>query len=208
MASDNLPSDEEEDIGGIPKFKDNFKLGKWHDFIDEDDDSNYYQALYRNGELFEDTMKNYTIDKLFGGHDESYRDIPAYTRIICDTNPESKAYSAYVETESIPRQLLFSTVFISLAAMWKGFLAGCRPLIGVDGTHLKGNYGGVLLSAMALDANSEIFHLAYAVVSVEDKDNWSYFLWNIYNIVKESSRKDWTIISDRQKVCSPYLSCL
>lgn len=66
-------------------------------------------------------------------------------------------------------------MFISFAATWKGFLGGCRPLIGIDGTHLKGNYGGILLSAVALDANNEIFPLAFAIVSVEDKENWSFF---------------------------------
>lgn len=146
------------------------------------------------------TMKKFAVEKLFGGHDESYGHIPAYVRVICDTNPGSHAFFSFVETESIPRQLLFSTVFISFSAMWKGFLGGCRPLIGVDGTHLKGNYRGILLSAVAIDGNNEIFPLAYAVVSVEDKENWSFFFWNLYNIVKESSRKDWTIISDRQKV--------
>lgn len=59
---------------------------------------------------------------------------------------------------------------------------------------------------MALDGNNEIFLLAYAMVSVEDKENWSFFLWNLYNIMKESSRKDWTITSDRQKVhCYPVI---
>ncbi|TXG60499.1 hypothetical protein EZV62_015072 [Acer yangbiense] len=35
-----------------------------------------------------------------------------------------------------------------------GFLEGCKPFIGVDGCHLKGPYRGVLLLAVALDANS------------------------------------------------------
>lgn len=116
-------------------------------------------------------MKKYVIETLFGGHAQSYAEMPAYTRIICDTNPGSKAYCSFVESESIPRQLLFTTIFISFTAMWKGFLGGCRPLIGIDGTHLKGNYGGILLSAVALDANNEIFPLAYAIVSVEDKES-------------------------------------
>lgn len=151
-------------------------------------------------------MKKYVIDKLFGGHDESYTQLPSYARVIVETNPESKAFCSYMESETIPREMLFSSFFISFAAMWKGFLGGCRPLIGIDGTHLKGNYGGILLSAVALDGNNEIFPLAYAIVSVEDKDNWSFFLWNLYNIIKESSRKDWTIISDRQKVwCTCYV---
>ncbi|XP_063946158.1 uncharacterized protein LOC135151558 [Daucus carota subsp. sativus] len=64
--------------------------------------------------------------------------------------------------------------------------------MGVDGTHLKGDYGGVLLSAVALDANNEIFPLAYAIVSAKDKETWSWFFWNLYNLLKESSRKDRT----------------
>ncbi|XP_021737708.1 uncharacterized protein LOC110704226 [Chenopodium quinoa] len=126
-------------------------------------------------------LKKYVIEELFGGHDESYSHLPRYADMICATNPKSKAFVGWTLSESIPRVNLFTSMFISFAGQWKGFLAGCRPLIGVDGAHLKGNYG------------------AYAVVSGEDKETWSYFLWQIYNIVKESGRKDWTIISDRQK---------
>ncbi|XP_021767772.1 uncharacterized protein LOC110732169 [Chenopodium quinoa] len=65
--------------------------------------------------------------------------------------------------------------------------------------HLKGNYGGILLSAVAVDANNEIYPLAYAIVRSEDKETWAYFFWHLHNIVKQSSREHWTIISDRQK---------
>nr|XP_017227610.1 PREDICTED: uncharacterized protein LOC108203301 [Daucus carota subsp. sativus] len=156
-----------------------------------------YGVYMRKSSVY--NLKNYAVEKLFGGYDQSYADIPAYIKILCETNPDSKAYFSSVESESLPRQLLFDKIFISFTAMWKGFLAGCRPLIGVDGTHSKGNYGGILLSAVALDANNEIFPLAYAVVSVEDKENWSWFFWNLYNLVKDSSRGDWTIISNKQK---------
>lgn len=164
-----------------------------------------YGVYMKQASLY--TMKKHVTETLFGGHDESYGHLPAYVKVICESNPESKAHCSHVESESIPGQLLFTRIFISFAAMWKWFLGGCRPLIGIDGTHLKGNYGGILLSAVALDGNNEIFPLAYAVVNVEDKETWSYFLWNLYNIVKESSRKDWTVISDRQKVCS-FLYCI
>ncbi|XP_021773266.1 uncharacterized protein LOC110737204 [Chenopodium quinoa] len=56
------------------------------------------------------------------------------------------------------------------------------------GAHLKGNYGGILLSVVALDGNNEIYPVAYAIVSSEDKDSWSYFFWHIHNIVKDSGR--------------------
>ncbi|KAK3206387.1 hypothetical protein Dsin_020709 [Dipteronia sinensis] len=37
-----------------------------------------------------------------------------------------------------------------------GFVRGCRPLIGVDGCHLTGEFEGLMLSAIALDADSGI----------------------------------------------------
>ncbi|XP_074378220.1 uncharacterized protein LOC141719744 [Apium graveolens] len=110
-----------------------------------------YNVKWAAGKLMEDIRVN--------------PDIPGYVKIICATNPDSKAFFAFTESESIRR----------------------------------GNYGGVLLSAVALDGNNGIFPIAYGVVSVEDKENWSFFMWNLYNILKESNRKDWTIISDRQK---------
>ncbi|XP_021714857.1 uncharacterized protein LOC110682820 [Chenopodium quinoa] len=116
-----------------------------------------------------------------------------------ETNLESKAFCALNETESIPKQLQFTSIFISFTGQWKGLFRGVRPLIGVDGTHLKGNYGGVLLSAVGIDGNNEIFPIAYVVVGQEDKQSWTYFFWHLLNIVKDSSREHWTIISDRQK---------
>ncbi|XP_021758656.1 uncharacterized protein LOC110723618 [Chenopodium quinoa] len=144
-------------------------------------------------------LKNYVISVLFGGHDESYSKLPMYVEVVKHTNPESKAFVAWRQTEYIDKHLLFSSIFISFTGQWKGFLRGCRPLIGVDGTHLKGNYGGILLTAVGLDGNNKIFPIAYAIVGQEDKDSWSFFFWHLLNIVKESSRKHWTIISDRQK---------
>lgn len=53
--------------------------------------------------------------------------------------------------------------------MKKGFIDGCRPFIGMDGCHLMGPYGGVLISAVALDGNNGLFPLALAVVEGECK---------------------------------------
>ncbi|XP_010678146.1 uncharacterized protein LOC104893709 [Beta vulgaris subsp. vulgaris] len=144
-------------------------------------------------------MKQYVINEIFGGHDKSYRKLPAYVKVMHETNPESAAFCALTDIGHPQRSLQFSSIFISFAAQIKGFVDGCRSLIGVDGTHLKGNYGGILLSAIALDGNNEIFPIAYAIVSVEDTQKWSFFFWHLYNLVKDSGRTDWTIISDRQK---------
>ncbi|KAL0346562.1 UNVERIFIED_CONTAM: hypothetical protein Scaly_1672200 [Sesamum calycinum] len=41
----------------------------------------------------------------------------------------------------------------------KGFLSGCRPFIGVDGCHLKGPHGGVLLTAVGVENRFCVRHL-------------------------------------------------
>lgn len=80
-------------------------------------------------------------------------------------------------------------------------VAGCKSLIGVDGSHLKGNFGGVLLSAVGLDGNNELFPFAWAIVQGEDADSWKFFVWHLKNLLKDNGRGDlWCIISDRQKV--------
>jgi hypothetical protein len=43
--------------------------------------------------------------------------------------------------------LRFHKLYLSLAAMKKGFLEGCRPIVGLDGCFLKGPYKGTLLAA-------------------------------------------------------------
>ncbi|TXG66492.1 hypothetical protein EZV62_007767 [Acer yangbiense] len=58
-------------------------------------------------------------------------------------------------------------LFLSFQAQKQGFLEGCRPFIGLDGCHLKGPCGGVLLSAVALDANSGIFPLVVCICFVQ-----------------------------------------
>ncbi|XP_072084719.1 uncharacterized protein [Arachis hypogaea] len=62
------------------------------------------------------------------------------------TNPGSTARLDMIpQLEFLP---LFDRLYISLDACKKGFIKGCRPLIGLDGCFLKGYYGGQLLSAV------------------------------------------------------------
>ncbi|XP_074290438.1 uncharacterized protein LOC141617155 [Silene latifolia] len=86
-----------------------------------------------------------------------------------------------------------------------GLIRGCRSLIGVDGAHLKGNHGGVLLSAVALDGNNEMFPVAIGVVEAENKESWSKFFMFLKQCVSGSGGINWTIISDRQKGVDPAL---
>ena len=79
-------------------------------------------------------------------------------------------------------------------------VAGCRPFIGLDGYFLKGYFGGQLLSAVGLDRNNHIYVLAYAVVDVENKDNWKWFLTSLHEDIGDYKEHKWNFMSAIQKV--------
>ena len=80
------------------------------------------------------------------------------------------------------------------------FLGGCRPIIGLDGCHLNGRFGGQILSAIARDANDNIFLVAFAVVEQENKDSWVWFLQQFSDDIKNPEQLNLVFISDGQKV--------
>ncbi|XP_021774226.1 uncharacterized protein LOC110738161 [Chenopodium quinoa] len=60
--------------------------------------------------------------------------------------------------------------------------------------------GGVLLSAIALDGNNELFPFAWGIVSTEDSDTWSFFVHHLRDLLRATGRGDnWCIISNKQK---------
>ncbi|XP_074287923.1 uncharacterized protein LOC141613087 [Silene latifolia] len=99
-------------------------------------------------------------------------------------------------------------MFVGFSAWTKGFLRGCRPIIGVDGCHLKGRFKGMLLSALSLDGNNNLFIIAYAIVGKETTESWSYFFRNLKMAFQREgcTKRDWTFISDRMKDVEKALS--
>lgn len=97
-------------------------------------------------------------------------------------------------------QPIFQRIYVCLDACKKGFKAGCRPLISLDGCFLKGYYGGYLLCVVGQDANNEIFPIAYVVMDVEDKENWKWFLTLLHQDLGDYSQLGWNFMFDIQKI--------
>jgi hypothetical protein len=70
----------------------------------------------------------------------------------------------------------FHRLYFSLAAMKRGLRASCRPIIGLDACFLKGTYKGQLFSTISRDDNNNMYPMVLAVVEVETKDSWIWFL--------------------------------
>ncbi|KAL0355126.1 UNVERIFIED_CONTAM: hypothetical protein Sradi_3959500 [Sesamum radiatum] len=76
---------------------------------------------------------------------------------------------------------------------------GCRPIIGVDRCHLKGPHGGILLTAIGVDPNNNLFPIAYAVVNKECRETWEWFLIVLKHDLNIIRDYEFTFMSDKQK---------
>ncbi|XP_074298674.1 uncharacterized protein LOC141629595 [Silene latifolia] len=138
--------------------------------------------------------------QIYGGHETSYNVLAAYGEMIKKTNPGSWALITWHSPQN-DNAIHFKGMFVSFNAWIIGFLKGCRPITGVDGCHLKGRYKGMLLSAMSLDGNNNLYCIAYAIVGKENTETWTYFFRNLRLAFEqhECVKWDWTFISDRMK---------
>ncbi|KAI3502228.1 hypothetical protein L1887_30260 [Cichorium endivia] len=93
----------------------------------------------------------------------------------------------------------FSRFYVCFQGLKEGWKTGCRRLINLDGCFLKGYCSGELLSAIGRDANNQIFLIAWAVVCVENKDNWKWFMENLTEDLHLESGVGVTLMSDQHK---------
>lgn len=77
-------------------------------------------------------------------------------------------------------------------------LAGCGPVLGIDGCFLKGLVKGELLTAIGRDGNDQMFPVAWAVVEAENVVTWGWFLRLLRQDLGIDDGEGWTIISDRR----------
>lgn len=148
------------------------------------------QKLYR--------AKRKAIEMIQGNIHEQYPKLRQYCHEILKTNPGSTAVLK-VQGPPLYRHPRFQRIFVMFDAMKRGFLEGCRPVIGLDACFLKGPYGGQLMAAIGRDGNNQMFPLAFAVVEIECRESWSWFLELLMNAFGSADLGTYSFISDRQK---------
>lgn len=134
-----------------------------------------------------------------GKYKDQYRLLWDYCVELRATNPGSTVCLETGEDEKTGL-LVFKRFYVCLRALRIGFLRGCRRIIGLDGTFLKGPHPGILLSAVGVDANNGIYPIVYAVVERESKATWKWFIEGLIDDLNIYKVEAWCIISDRQKV--------
>lgn len=113
--------------------------------------------------------RNHALDMIYGDTETSFQQMSSYLYMVQQTNPGSRVALKTDEEER------FQYAFMALSASISGFLSSGRPVIVVDGTHLKGKYRGVMFVASTKDGNEQIFPLAVGIGDKENDSSWTWF---------------------------------
>ncbi|GKA25407.1 heat stress transcription factor B-4-like protein [Tanacetum coccineum] len=123
-----------------------------------------------------------------------------YVVELQSTNPNTTVKIAVERNTdpSLPTRV-FQRIYVCLGALKLGFRACRRDLLGLDGAFMKGPFPGQVLVAVGLDSNNGIYPLAYALIEVESKSSWCWFLQCLGDDIDLHPNSNFTFISDRQK---------
>lgn len=134
------------------------------------------------------------LKKLRGSLGDHYFGLRSYVAELMRVDREGR-FELLLGHDSI-----FKAIYIGFSALKKGFLKGCRSIIGLDGCFLKTILGGVLLCAIGKDGNNQMFPIAWAVVEIENQSCWTWFLTILLEELGINDGSGFTFISDQQKV--------
>jgi len=112
---------------------------------------------------------------LHGTWDESFRMLWSFKAELEGTCPGSIVEIDCKKSKK-DGQVYFCRMFVAIKACVNGFLAGCRPYLGVDSTHFTGKYNGQLAAATTIDGHNWMYPVAYGIFYKETKADWTWFL--------------------------------
>lgn len=145
--------------------------------------------------------KMMVLNKFMGDWKAEFARLLDYADMLKSTNPGISC-RVRTDSETVPGKHLFKYFYVCFDALKRGWLEGCRRIIGFDGCFLKGCCKGELLVAIGKNGNQQMFLIAWALVDQETIDSWSFF---INYLIEDLEGQGLTVMSDMQKVTLPIL---
>ncbi|KAH9696708.1 SWIM-type domain-containing protein [Citrus sinensis] len=128
-----------------------------------------YQQAYRAREV--------GLEIVRGNPAESYNLLPKYSHVLTTAN---EGTVTHLEQDGDGNFLYY---FVALGSSIKGFMQYIRPVIAVDGTHMKGLYRGSMFVATCLDGNNQLYPLAIGIMDSENNDAWEWFMMKLHGVI-------------------------
>ncbi|KAK2649351.1 hypothetical protein Ddye_016840 [Dipteronia dyeriana] len=106
----------------------------------------------------------------YGTHEETFQLLPSFGYVLEQQNPGT------ITNLQCNEDGKFMYFFMSIGASLRGFRTCMRPVIAVDGTHLKGQFRGSMFVATAQDGNDQVYPIAFGYCDSENNLSWEWFL--------------------------------
>ncbi|GAA0176490.1 hypothetical protein LIER_29471 [Lithospermum erythrorhizon] len=117
-----------------------------------------FKMLYR--------VKQMALSTVTATEKKQYASLCEYCEELRRSNPGTTTkVKCHLTSNGEPQ---FRRIYICLGPLKKGFLEGCRRLIGLDGCWLKIACGSLLLTVVGINANNQIYPFAYVIVEKEN----------------------------------------
>ncbi|KAJ9552391.1 hypothetical protein OSB04_016436, partial [Centaurea solstitialis] len=105
-----------------------------------------------------------------GSPAESFTRLPGYFYNLELHNPGT---ITRIRTDSERR---FTMCFAAFGTSIRTFQMNLRPVVVIDGAHLKGRYLGTMFLAVGMDANNRCVPISFGVGRSENNETWTWFL--------------------------------
>ncbi|GJX77662.1 hypothetical protein Tco_0324473 [Tanacetum coccineum] len=120
-----------------------------------------------------------------------------YRQAVLDSNPGS---TCHIDVDVQDNgQNRFHRLYMCFKGVKDEWLSGCRKVIGIYGCFITHVCKGELLTAIGRDANNQIYPIAWAIVDVENTNNWCWFLYLLADDLQLEEGIGLTIILDSHK---------
>ncbi|CAI9296360.1 unnamed protein product [Lactuca saligna] len=161
----------------------------------KDQISNTYNIIVSIGQCR--NAKKFALSEIEVTLKEHYSRLWDYGTEIKRANPGS---TVSMEVDNMPDgSTMFKRFYVCFRGVRDGWVEGCRRVIGIDGWFLKGICKGELLAAVGRDSNNHMFPIGWAVVTVENKETWKWFLDLLMDDIERGNGNGLTILSDGHK---------
>ncbi|KAL4278193.1 hypothetical protein GQ457_03G025200 [Hibiscus cannabinus] len=142
--------------------------------------------------------RKWAVNQIRGNVKKEFNRLYDYVFALREADPTG-TFDLVVERPTPNDTPIFRRLYVCFTGLKEGFIRYCRPVLCLDGCYLKGPLKGELLAAVGRDGNNQIFPIAWAVVEVENKETWGWFLKNIQIDLQLGNGDKVTVISDMQK---------
>lgn len=138
------------------------------------------------------------MEKIIDSTNGEYSRVFDYHLELLRSNPGSTV--AVTLDPDVHDRHVFERTYVCLDDCKKGFMAGCRRVVGLDGCFLKGTVHGQILCTIGRDANNQMYPIAWATVEVDSYDSWYWFLSFLQKDIQINHHGDgWVFISGQHK---------